>query len=253
MHDCVGSHMKRYVSFALFVLGLAGMSFAAYRLGASRSDRLTMGGDADSGLVVPARGMPTMAPPAGNKRSDKFARVNLTTHEGKQIQFYEDLAKDKKIAVNFMYTVCKGICPGMTANIKKVREDLAKEGVDDICFVSVSIEPDKDTPERLAAYMEVNGIENKPGMCPWIFLTGDIQDIDYLRKSMGVYDLNPEIDEDRTQHGGILTFGNDRTNWWCASPALQRTEKLKEVILRITRDRAPLNPPRLDPVPLASR
>ena len=101
--------------------------------------------------------------------------------------------------------------------------------------------------------MEVNGIENKPGMCPWIFLTGDIQDIDYLRKSMGVYDLNPEIDEDRTQHGGILTFGNDRTNWWCASPALQRTEKLKEVILRITRDRTPLNPPRLDPVPLASR
>jgi protein SCO1/2 len=251
MHDCVGGHMKRYVSFALFVLGLAGFSFAAYRLGVNRADRvegLDLQFDDASKL-----GSLVTPPPAGNKRSDKFARVNLTTHEGKQIRFYEDLAKDKKIAVNFMYTVCKGICPGMTANIQKVREDLAKEGVDDICFVSVSIEPDKDTPERLAAYMEVNGIENKPGMCPWIFLTGDIQDIDYLRKSMGVYDLNPEIDEDRTQHGGVITFGNDRTNWWCASPALQRTEKLKEVILRITRDRTPLNPPRLDPVPLASR
>lgn len=194
--------MKRYVSFAIFVLGLAGFSFATYRLGVSRADRLE-GLDLKIGVASTAGSLVT-PPPVGNKRSDQFARVDLTTHEGKPIRFYEDLAKDKKIAVNFMYTVCKGICPGMTANIKKVREDLAKEGVDDICFVSVSIEPDKDTPERLAAYMEVNGIENKPGMCPWIFLTGDIQDIDYLRKSMGVYDLDPEIDEDRTDRKSVV-------------------------------------------------
>lgn len=242
--------MKRYVSFALFVLGIAGCSFAAYRLGSNRVEQLASTSGSD---LVSNQGLVVTPPPVGNRRSDKFAKVNLTTHEGKPIRFYEDLTKDKKIAVNFMYTVCKGICPGMTANIKKVREDLAKEGVDDICFVSVSIEPDKDTPERLAAYMEVNGIENKPGMCPWIFLTGDIQDIDHLRKSMGVYDLDPAIDEDRTQHGGILTFGNDRTNWWCASPALQPTQKLKDVILRITRERAPIRPSVSNPLPLAAR
>lgn len=198
-------------------------------------------------------GMAVTPPPVGNKRSDQFAHVTLINHEGKPVRFYEDLTKDKKIAVNFMYTICKGICPGMTANIKKVREQLAERGIDDVCFISVSIEPDKDTPERLAAYMEVNGIENRPGLCPWIFLTGDLADIDHLRKSMGVYDLDPKIDEDRTQHGGVLTFGNDRTNWWCASPALQPTDKLRDVIIRITRDRTSLTPGLPNAIPLASK
>lgn len=172
----------------------------------------------------------------GWKQSDAFARVELTTHEGKQVRFYEDIACNKKICVNFMYTICKGICPGMTANIKKVRQELADRGITDYVFVSISIEPDKDTPEQMTRYMENNGIENHPGISPWIFLTGGIEDIDRLRKSMGVYDPDPLIDADRTQHGGTLTFGNDKTNWWCATPALQKPQHTVEVLLRITKD-----------------
>lgn len=244
--------MKRILVYALCAASLVGLSFASYQIGSGRALRLAeFSPSANSIRSQP--GLDVTPPPMGNKRSDKFARVNLTTHEGKSVRFFEDLAQDKKIAVNFIYTVCKGICPGMTANIKKVREELADQGVSDICFISVSIEPDKDTPERLAAYMEVNGIENRPGLCPWIFLTGEIADIDYLRKSMGVYDLDPKIDGDRTQHGGVLTFGNDRTNWWCASPALQRSDQLTKVLIRITRDRALLSPAKPDPIPLAIR
>jgi protein SCO1/2 len=139
--------------------------------------------------------------------------------------------------VNFMYTVCKGICPGMTANIKRAREELAAKGITDICFVSISIEPDKDTPERLAAYMEVNGIENREGISPWVFLTGDLASIDRLRKSMGVFDRDPVVDADRTQHGGVLTFGNDKTNWWGATPALQPFGGIVSTLERLTQVR----------------
>jgi len=244
--------MKRIFIYALGLCSLVGLAFASYQIGSGRAVRLAQLSPSSYASGSQA-GIEVTPPPVGNKHSDRFARVTLTTHEGKSVRFFEDLTHDKKIAVNFIYTVCKGICPGMTANIKKVREELADQGVSDICFVSVSIEPDKDTPERLAAYMEVNGIENRPGLCPWIFLTGDIADIDYLRKSMGVYDLDPKIDEDRTQHGGVLTFGNDRTNWWCASPALQRSDQLTKVLIRITRDRAMLSPANPDPIPLAVR
>jgi protein SCO1/2 len=182
----------------------------------------------------------------GPRRSDDFARVVLTTHEGKQVRFYEDIAKGKKICVNYMYTVCKGICPGMTANIKKVRQELADRGITDYVFISVSIEPDKDTPEQMSRYMENNGIENHPGISPWIFLTGDIEEIDRLRKSMGVYDPDPVVDADRTQHGGTLTFGNDLTNWWCSTPALQKPEHTVEVLLRITKDNRRRLPSALD-------
>ena len=111
------------------------------------------------------------------------------------------------------------------------------KGITDICFVSISIEPDKDTPERLAAYMEVNGIENREGLSPWVFLTGDIASIDRLRKSMGVFDRDPVVDADRTQHGGVLTFGNDQTNWWGATPALQPFGGIVDTLERLTQTR----------------
>lgn len=188
-------------------------------------------------------------PPSGNRQSDRFAKVRLIDHEGNEVDFYDRFVKDKKMAVNFMYTVCKGICPGMTANIKKAREELAKRGITDICFISISIEPDKDTPERLAAYMDANGITNHPGISPWVFLTGDLASIDRLRKSLGVFDPDPEIDADRTQHGGVLTFGNDQTNWWGATPALQPYEGIVSTLERLMQTRT-RNFPGLEQGPL---
>ena len=101
----------------------------------------------------------------------------------------------------------------------------------DILMLSVSIDPEHDTPEALNRYWERYG--SKPG---WIYLTGDYDEIDELRRSMGVYDLDPVIDADRTQHAGLITFGNDRTNRWSALPALMDVPGIAETILRITRD-----------------
>jgi protein SCO1/2 len=174
--------------------------------------------------------------------STRIPNIELTTHDGRQVRFYDEFVKDRKVAVNFMYTVCKGICPGMTRNIKLVRKEMAARGIEDYVFVSVSIEPDRDTPEQMTKYMKDNGIENKPGYCPWIFVTGDLQEIDQLRRSLGVFDPDPEVDADRTQHGGILTIGNDRSDWWVASAALQEPRLILDTILRITsNDQRPKN------------
>jgi protein SCO1/2 len=166
------------------------------------------------------------------KRSNQISNVELVTHEGKSILFRDDLVTGKKVVINFMYTICNGICPTMTRNISEVRDELAAKGVDDITFISISIEPDSDTPEQLSSYMARNGIENKPGVAPWIFLTGNLEDIDSLRRSLGVYDPDPVVDADRRQHGGTLTYGNDRSNWWGATPALQLPELTVQTLVR---------------------
>ena len=70
----------------------------------------------------------------------------------------------------------------------------------------------------------------------WLFLTGNYDDIEQLRWSMGVYDLDPIIDADKTQHGNILTFGNDRTDRWAALPAEIYPASIVAAIGRITRD-----------------
>ena len=73
----------------------------------------------------------------------------------------------------------------------------------------------------------------KPG---WLYLTGDYDDVESLRYSLGVYDLDPVIDADKESHAGIITFGNDRTNRWAALPALMNTRGIARTISRITRN-----------------
>ncbi len=74
----------------------------------------------------------------------------------------------------------------------------------------------------------------KPG---WLYLTGDYDEIESLRYKLGVYDLDPIIDADKTQHSGIITFGSYKTDRWAALPALMNSEEIAETVLRITKDR----------------
>lgn len=185
--------------------------------------------------IISQRALRTDRPPRG-KLSDRIPNVTLIDHDGREVKFYDDIVRDRCVVVNFMYTVCKGICPGMTKNLAIVRDDLAAAGHDQFTFVSVSIEPHLDTPEQLTKYMRWNKIADEPGKPRWIFLTGKIEDIDALRRSLGVYEIDPDVDADRTQHGGIATFGNDRSNWWGAIPALMEPRFITEAVTRIAGD-----------------
>ena len=98
-------------------------------------------------------------------------------------------------------------------------------------MISISIDPEFDTSDRLFEYWKSYG--SNPG---WTYLTGDYDDIDRLRHAMGVYDLDPVIDADRSQHAGLLTIGNDRIDRWTALPALMDVAGLVETIERVTRE-----------------
>ncbi|MFN8706005.1 MAG: hypothetical protein ACK50J_04945, partial [Planctomyces sp.] len=53
------------------------------------------------------------------------------------------------------------------------------------------------------------------------------------RRSLGLYEIDPTLDADRSQHAALLTFGNDRTDRWTAIPAGISGEDLHETFLRI--------------------
>src|SRR5262250_1431532 len=58
-------------------------------------------------------------PVAGNSRwgANYFPNVPLTTQDGKTVRFYDDLLKDKKVVINFIYTRCGDSCPLETARL----------------------------------------------------------------------------------------------------------------------------------------
>lgn len=165
------------------------------------------------------------------KRSDGFSNIALRTQHGEEVRFYDDLVKDKVVIINLMYTQCPKICPGTTANLTRLHDLFGERMGRDLFLLSLTIDPEVDDPAQLKRYWEAFG--SRPG---WLYLTGDYDEIDELRHQLGVYDPDPIVDADKTQHSGIVTFGNDRTDRWAALPALMRVDQMAETIVRFTRD-----------------
>lgn len=150
-----------------------------------------------------------------------FPNVWLHTHEGEKVRFYDDLVRGKIVAINMMYVLCEGICPTMTANLRKVQQLLGERLGRDVFMYSISLQPEIDTPETLKAYADKHRVE--PG---WQFLTGTPADIKRLRYGLGFYDPVPEVDSNLSTHTGMVRIGNDRNQRWTMAPALAEPERI---------------------------
>lgn len=75
--------------------------------------------------------------------------------------------KNKVWAVNFIFTTCQGVCPTMTKNMAEVQKNF--EGQANVNFVSISVNPETDTPEILSEYRKKHNVTADN----WHFLTGD--------------------------------------------------------------------------------
>ena len=159
-------------------------------------------------------------------RADYFPNYTLKTHEGKEVKFYDDLIKGKVVVINMMYAQCTGICPGMTANLVKVQKILGERVGRDIFMYSLTLQPRQDTPVDLKEYAEMFKVQ--PG---WLFLTGKPAEMDILRRKLGFSDPNPAVDKDKTQHTGLVRYGNEKLDRWAACPALSNPEQIAKSII----------------------
>ncbi|MBT2677948.1 SCO family protein [Bacillus sp. ISL-35] len=96
--------------------------------------------------------------------------ITLLTMDEEKYTFGED--SDTIKLVEFIYTHCPDICPTTTQEMNLLRNDLIKEDVygKKVQFLTITIDPYRDSPEVLRKYMKNYGLENDGN---WIFLTGD--------------------------------------------------------------------------------
>ena len=151
-----------------------------------------------------------------------FPNVPLQTHDGRSVRFYDDLVKGRKVIVNFTFTSCTGTCPRTSANLARVQDMLGDRIGRDVFIVSLTVDPEHDTPAVLKEYAHT--FNARPG---WTFATGRIEDIDAIRRRLGLYD-SPDI----TQHMGLLTFGNEPEGKWGATPSLDTPKNILYYVLR---------------------
>ncbi len=140
-----------------------------------------------------------------------FPNVELVDQDGKKVRFYDDLIKDKVVAINFIYTRCGDSCPAETASLKQVKKLLGDRVGKDIFFYSISIDPVHDTPKVLKEY--ANKFRVGTG---WKFLTGRKVDTTLLRKKLGLYRDGVESDK-LGDHNTSVIIGNESTGQWMKS------------------------------------
>lgn len=170
---------------------------------------------------------------SGDRVSGRFPNIDLIDQNGNQLKFYDDLVRDKVVIISFFYTRCTGSCPTTTVRMEQLRDALASEFGSELQLISLTLEPDVDTPEELRAYMDRYRITDDDSLPKWTFACGEFEELERLRFALGVYDLDPEIDADKTEHAAILTFGNDRTNRWAALPVGIGRKYLERTVVRI--------------------
>ena len=198
--------------------------FDATRL--TRRTLLVGFGAAALGLMAMQRSMLNAKPAGPTGSTDgRIPNPTLTTHEGRAVRFYDDLIRDKVVAINMTYAQCAATCPATMANMIQVQNMLGERIGREVFMYSITLFPEVDTPQILKAYAEGFGV--KPG---WTFLTGTPSDIESLRFALGFYDQDPAVDAIRTQHANMIRIGNAAYDRWTMSPGLVSPEQIVSTI-----------------------
>lgn len=94
-----------------------------------------------------------MAMPDTIRRVVAYAvpQVQLVRDDGKTVSLPAELDDGRPVVVSFIYTTCTTVCPVITHTLSQLQRKLGPDR-DRVHLVSISIDPEEDTPARLAAY-----------------------------------------------------------------------------------------------------
>jgi protein SCO1 len=127
--------------------------------------------------MPPRQSLPQIAP------APEFA---LTSQDGGEVNLAD--LRGKVVAVTFIFTRCTDTCPVLTPMMSFVQDRLGSGFGAKIAFVSITVDPERDTPEVLKEYGEAFGAN----FAGWFFLTGSPSAIADVVRRYGVFAAKAE-------------------------------------------------------------
>ena len=168
---------------------------------------------------APAAAEPTVAQPeTGAVQKMNIPDLELLDQDGRKIHFYTDLVKGHTVAINFIFTTCTTICPPLGATFARVQKELGDKVGRDVRFISISVDPATDTPERLKAW----GAKFHAGD-GWTFVTGNKPEVDELLRALGASSAR------REDHSPTVLIGDANGNW-TRTYGLAKSSQLVQII-----------------------
>jgi protein SCO1/2 len=145
--------------------------------------------------------------------------VELLDQDGRKVHFYNDLVKKKTVVINFIFTTCTTICPPLGATFARIQKDLGDRTGRDVHFISISVDPATDTPERLKAWAAK--FNAGPG---WSLVTGEKPVVDALLAALSASTARPE------DHTPTIIIGNDAKGQWTRTYGLSKPSQIIQII-----------------------
>jgi protein SCO1/2 len=143
----------------------------------------------------------------------------LLTQDGQEVRFVSDVIGDKIVVMDFVYTTCTTVCPVLSALFTQVQGKLGDRLDDEVVLVSVTVDPVRDTPQRLKAYAE----KHRSGD-GWVWLTGPKTTVDDVLTGVGAYSVNFE------DHPSMVLVGDGRTGEWKRLFGFPSPDRIMELV-----------------------
>jgi protein SCO1/2 len=155
-----------------------------------------------------------------------FTDVELTDQDGRKVRFYSDVLKGKTVVINGFFTTCTSVCPPMNRNMEKIQAALGDRVGRDVLLVSISVDPETDTPARLKEYSR-----KFHAGAGWLFLTGKKENVDWALYKVGQYV------EDKQDHTTVIIIGNEATGLWKKALGMAKPAELIQIVESVADDK----------------
>ncbi len=148
--------------------------------------------------------------------------VEVLTQDGKQVKFFTDLVKGKKVLINFIYTSCGLTCPMAGRNFDKLQRYIEKDFGEEVFLISVSTDPTVDTPEVIKQWGEKF---NRQSI--WTLVTGEKSKMEQLLTALTGSGVQ------RGQHTSLLILFDEATGAWETSSSLREPKILLDDLSKL--------------------
>jgi protein SCO1/2 len=153
---------------------------------------------------VPAQSENSATASEEARARDYFTNLELINQDGETVRFFDDVLKDKVVVISFIFTNCEGACPVMTRKLTLVRDQLEGYIGNPIQFVTLSLDPERDTPAAMKEFAKLHKADHDG----WVFLTGSAGNLDAIIKRLGQYT------DDIEAHSTLMIAGNVNAAHW---------------------------------------
>lgn len=169
--------------------------------------------------------------PSAERLRSVVPEVSVVDQNGRRLNFYADLVRGHTVAINLVFTHCESVCPAQGRQFASLRKVIPK----DVRLISISLDPERDTPARLRKWQ--SGFGKVPG---WTLVTGKKAEIDRLVSALTGDVSRPAM------HTPLVFIGNDSNGSWVRANGLGGTDAIKRQLEEAAHPpKDPARPPEL--------